>query len=887
MDRQLQRFGLILVSILLLTACGGPTTPAAAPETEVPPTATTTSEPVAASVDEQLAPEPVPKETYYAPFPLSITLDGELDDWDNVPRVTMPKEAEEYPDLPSITFAATADDDYLYFMGDVIDDNIISGEHADSYWNEDSVEFYVNATGDLSLPSYEDGVAQITVPALNIERSIEDAVIAGVRGDRADAQVAATKTESGYAVEVAVPLENDVWSIQPEHGNVIGFQVHLNGASTADRDLKLIWSAADKADNSYQDPSLFGKLVFFEIGRTEVTEAEPTPKPTQIPVDEDAAYKQSELPIEERVDDLLARMTLAEKIGQMTQIEKNSISVEQITDYGIGSLLSGGGGYPSAENTPEAWLEMVNGYKEAALQTRLGIPLIYGVDAVHGHNNVKGAVIFPHNIGLGAANDPDLMQRIGEVTAVEVAATSIDWNFGPTVAVAQDIRWGRTYESYSEKTDIVSDLAIAYLNGLQGESLADPQTILATPKHFVGDGGTVWGTSTTNNYMIDQGVTEADEATLRAVHLPPYEAAIDAGAQSIMISFSSWGGMKMHAQKYLITDVLKGELGFEGFTVSDWGGIDQITPNYYDAVVTAINAGIDMNMVPYDHNRFINTLTKAVESGDVPMDRIDDAVRRILTVKFKLGLFERPTSDSALLDVVGSDEHRAVAREAVAKSLVLLKNDDGVLPLSKETPLINVAGVAADDIGVQSGGWTIEWQGRTGDITPGTTILEAIQNTVSEDTTVAYNKHGRFDTPAEVCIAVVGEEPYAEGLGDTDNLTLPVGDKRMLKRLPDQCENITVILLSGRPLVVTDVIQESDAFVAAWLPGTEGQGVADVLFGDVPFTGNLSFTWPRTNDQLPFDFDQLPTEGCAAPLFPFGYGLTTEDTDPLVLPDCP
>jgi beta-glucosidase len=517
----------------------------------------------------------------------------------------------------------------------------------------------------------------------------------------------------------------------------------------------------------------------------------------------------------------------------------------------------------------------------------LEIPLIYGVDAVHGHNNVKGAVIFPHNIGLGAANDADLMRRIGTATAAEVAATSITWNFGPTVAVAQDIRWGRIYESYSEETEIVSRLGAAYIEGLQGERLTDPQTILATAKHFVGDGGTVWGTSTTNDYEIDQGVTEADEATLRAVHLPPYEAALDAGAESVMISYSSWGGMKMHAQEYLITDVLRGELGFEGFIVSDWGGIDQITSNYYDAVVTAINAGIDMNMVPYDYKRYIETLTEAVENGDVSEARIDDAVRRILTVKFALGLFERPTSDPALLDVVGSADHRALAREAVAKSLVLLKNDGGALPLAKDTPTIFVGGVPADDLGIQCGGWTIEWQGKTGALTEGTTILEAIEAAMGESTVVRYNRFGKFDGTADVGIAVVGERPYAEGKGDRDDLTLSDRDLAVIEKLRANSETLIVVLISGRPMVVTEVVDEADAFVAAWLPGTEGQGVADVLFGDVPFTGKLSFTWPRTNDQLPFNFDELPTDGCDAPLFPFGYGLTAEDTDPLVLPDCP
>jgi beta-glucosidase len=556
---------------------------------------------------------------------------------------------------------------------------------------------------------------------------------------------------------------------------------------------------------------------------------------------------------------------LEEKIGQMTLVEKGSIVETDITQRYIGGLLSGGGGYPET-NTAEAWAEMVDGYQEYALQSRLGIPLIYGVDAVHGHNNVHGAVIYPHNVGLGAANDPELMERIGRATAAEMIATGIYWNYAPAVSVPQDVRWGRTYEGYSENTDLVSSLASSYLRGLQGSDLAATDTVLATPKHFVGDGGTAWGSSTTPGYQIDQGVTEVDEATLRAVHLPPYLAVIEAGARNIMISYSSWGGMKMHGQAYLITDVLRDELGFDGFVVSDWGGIDQITDDYYEAVVTAINAGIDMNMVPYEYGRFIDTLTEAVENGDVSLERIDDAVQRILTVKYEMGLFDHPFSDPSLLARVGSDEHRDLAREAVSKSLVLLKNDGDTLPLSKDTPRIAVAGPGADDVGMQCGGWTIEWQGKTGDITPGTTILEAIQNTVSADTMVEYDRHGHFEEAAEVCIAVVGEEPYAEGQGDSEDLSLSVADKRMLKRLPDQCDKLVVVLISGRPLVVTDALDDWDAFVAAWLPGTEGQGVADVLFGSQPFSGKLPYTWPKS-------IEQVPNNQADDPLFPFGYGL--------------
>jgi beta-glucosidase len=440
--------------------------------------------------------------------------------------------------------------------------------------------------------------------------------------------------------------------------------------------------------------------------------AEPT---TAVPAP--PAYLDPTLPITERVDDLLARMTLAEKIGQMTLVEKGSLLPADITNKALGAVLSGGGGAPRI-NQPAEWLNMVNGYQEYALQTRLAIPLLYGVDAVHGHNNVVGAVLFPHNIGLGAAGNVELMEQIGRATAVETTATGIYWNYAPAVSVPQDIRWGRTYEGYSENTELVTALSRAYLVGLQGEDLTAVDTLIATPKHYIADGGTGWDTSTTDNYRIDQGDAQIDEATLRAIHLPPYIAAIEAGARSIMISYSSWNGVKMHAHDYLINDVLKGELGFTGFVVSDWKAIDQIDANYSNAVVTAINAGIDMNMVPSAYGLFIDTLTLAVENGDVPIERIDDAVRRILTVKFELGLFERPLTDDSHLDRIGSDAHRALARQAVRESLVLLHHDGATLPVSPQTPVIFVAGEAADDIGIQSGGWSIQWQGRTGNTTP-------------------------------------------------------------------------------------------------------------------------------------------------------------------------
>jgi beta-glucosidase len=608
------------------------------------------------------------------------------------------------------------------------------------------------------------------------------------------------------------------------------------------------------------------------------TELGPSESPTPTPGSLAGAVKAS---VEDRVADLLSRMTLAEKIGQMTQVEKGSIVKQDITAEFIGSILSGGGGSPSP-NTPQAWADMVDGFQKVALQTRLGIPLIYGVDAVHGHGNLKGATLFPQNVGLGAANDPELMERIGQITAREMIATGIYWNFGPVVAVPQDIRWGRTYEGYSENTELVSSLTVAYLRGMQyvdgAQDLSAPGTVLGTPKHFVGDGGTAWGSSTAqvmgHPYMLDQGVTDVDEATLRAVHLPPYAAAVDAGAMSIMVSFSSWGGMKMHAQRYLLSDVLKGELGFKGFLVSDWQAIDQIPGDYYSDIVTAINAGLDMIMVPYDYHAFIDGLTQAVEKGDVAMERIDDAVGRILTVKFQLGLFERPFADRSLLPLVGSDEHREVAREAVRKSLVLMKNEGRVLPLAKDTPLILVAGRAANDIGMQCGGWTIEWQGRAGQITPGTTILEGIRDAVSGGTTVLYRARGEFDQEkGDVGIVVVGELPYAEGVGDAQDLALSKEDIAAIESVRERSERLVVVLVSGRPVIVGDRLDEWDAWVAAWLPGSEGQGVADVLFGDYPFTAKLPYTWPRSMDQLPFDFEHLETSGKGVPLFPFGYGL--------------
>lgn len=575
--------------------------------------------------------------------------------------------------------------------------------------------------------------------------------------------------------------------------------------------------------------------------------------------------------IEELVADLLSKMTLDEKIGQMTLIEKDSLAPGDVATYALGAVLSGGGGSPP-DNNPAAWVEMVDRFMEEALSTRLGIPILYGVDAIHGHANVMGATVFPHNIGLGATGDAELVERIGRATAIETSATGIRWNFGPVLAVPSDLRWGRTYEAYGEKPSLVAELGTSYIRGLQGDDLSDPTSVLATAKHFIGDGSTVFGTSTIGDYLLDQGVAPADEQLLHDVLVPPYRAAVEAGVGSVMGSFSSWGEAKVHAQRELLTDLLRRDLGFTGFLVSDWGAIDQIDPDYQRAVGTAVNAGVDMNMVPYDPVAFISTLRRAVELGDVPMERIDEAVTRILTAKFQLGLFEQPHRDPGLLAEVGSDQHRALAREAVAKSAVLLKNDD-VLPLSKETQTIFVAGLAADDVGIQSGGWTITWQGRSGPMVGGTSLLEGLVAGAPQDANVVYNRHGRLTGEnaglrPDVCIVVLGEEPYAEGWGDSTDLALPGVD--MTRTLREPCPQLAVVIISGRPVIITDRIDGWDAVVAAWLPGSEGAGIADVLFGHQPFTGKLPVTWPRSVEQLPLGSSDED------PLFPVGFGLTAD-----------
>jgi beta-glucosidase len=570
-----------------------------------------------------------------------------------------------------------------------------------------------------------------------------------------------------------------------------------------------------------------------------------------------------------QVDALLAQMTLDEKIGQMVQVDSSALKDKaDVQKYFLGSVLSGGSSDPAAGNTAQDWLNFVTEFQSQALQTRLKIPLLYGIDAVHGHNNINGAVIFPHHIGMGATHDPKLVERAERVTAEEVAGTGIRWAFAPCITVPQDANWGRTYEGYSDNPALVSELGVAATIGFQGKKLsAGPSSVLACAKHFIGDGGTTNG--------IDQGNTVCDEATLRKLYLPPYRAAIKAGVGSIMVSYNSWNGQKMHGNKYLLTDVLKGELGFRGFLVSDWAAIDQISPDYKHAIEQSINAGLDMIMIPNgpdkanNYVKFIQDLKELVTEGKVLPSRIDDAVRRILRIKFQLGLFESTATDPQLTAAIGSPEHRAVARECVRESLVLLKNEKHTLPLSKKIKRLAVVGVAADDLGMQCGGWTIDWQGGRGNVTRGgTTVLAAIRQTVSPETQVTFSPDASNLKDADTIIAVVGEPPYAEMKGDHTGLNLSAEDTALIAKAKAAGAPVVTILFSGRPLILNSALDDSEAFVAAWLPGTEGLGVADVLFGDFKPTGKSPRTWPRSNAHI--NTSDKPEK----PLFPFGYGLS-------------
>ncbi|MEV0185504.1 glycoside hydrolase family 3 N-terminal domain-containing protein [Streptomyces sp. NPDC050625] len=612
-----------------------------------------------------------------------------------------------------------------------------------------------------------------------------------------------------------------------------------------------------------------------------VTGAKPPAETPQIVVDAHGLpYLNAKLPVKKRVADLLSRMSLAEKAGQMTQAERGAVANGgDIATYDLGSLLSGGGSTPTP-NTPEAWAKMIDGFQLRAQATRFQIPLIYGVDAVHGHNNLAGATVMPHNIGIGATRDPRLAQQAGSVTAAEVRATGIPWDFAPCLCVTRDERWGRSYESFGEDPALVESMETV-IQGLQGRAngkdLSRGDKVLATAKHFVGDGGTEFGSSTTGSYTIDQGVTKVTRQQLEAVHLAPYETAVDRGVGTVMPSYSSLdilgdgqGPVKMHARADMINGVLKGRMGFDGFVISDWNAIDQLPGDYGSHVRTAVNAGVDMMMVPYSYKDFSAKLMDEVRAGRISEKRVDDAVSRILTQKFRLGLFEHPYADTSGAARIGSPEHRAVARQAAAESQVLLKNDGGVLPL-KKAQKVYVAGSNADDIGNQSGGWTLTWQGSSGNITKGTTVLQGLRNVGGS---VTYSKDASAPTSGyDVGVVVVGETPYAEGVGDVGNghdLELSAADRAAVDKVCAAMK-CAVLIVSGRPQLIGDRLGEIDALVASWLPGTEGDGVADVLYGRRPFTGQLPVTWPRSEAQLPINVGDSSYD----PQFPYGWGLTT------------
>ncbi|KAL2507394.1 Glycosyl hydrolase family protein [Forsythia ovata] len=591
-------------------------------------------------------------------------------------------------------------------------------------------------------------------------------------------------------------------------------------------------------------------------------------------------YKDPKQSLPARIKDLMQRMTLEEKIGQMTQIDATIASPEIIKTYNIGGVLISP---PARMASAEAWMNMADAFQNGSLSTRLGIPIIIGTDAIHGHNNAYGATIFPHNVGLGATRDPQLVKRIGAATALEIRATGIPYTFAPCVAVCRDPRWGRCFESYSEDHKIVQAMT-EIIPGLQGEVPSNylrrfpyvngRTKVAGCAKHFVGDGGTING--------IDEFNTIIDWNGLQNIHMSAYLDSIRKGVATVMVSYSSWNGRKMHANHDLITGYLKRRLKFKGFVISDSEGIDRITfpprVNYTYSVQAAIHAGIDMVMVPYTYVEFIDALTSLVKKNVIPMSRINDAVERILRIKFILGLFEYPIADRSLVNQLGSQEHRELSREAVRKSLVLLKNgknsDEPLLPLPKKAHRILVAGSHADNIGNQCGGWTIEWHGRSGNITIGTTILTAVKNTTDPDTEIVYceNPDSEFlkSNNFSYAIVVVGELPYSEYFGDS--MDLKIADPGY-STINSVCESVkcVVVVISGRPVVLEPYLEKMHALVAAWLPGTEGQGVADVLFGDYGFTGKLARTWFRTVDQLPMNVGDPHYD----PLFPFGYGLTT------------
>jgi len=590
--------------------------------------------------------------------------------------------------------------------------------------------------------------------------------------------------------------------------------------------------------------------------------------------------------LDARVEQLLARMTPAQKVGQLIQADIGSITPDDLRHYPLGSILNGGNSSPRDDKlaAPSEWLSLADRFYEASMaDSPEGLPLLWGTDAVHGHNNIPGATLFPHNIGLGAARDPQLIRRIGEITALEVRVTGLDWTFSPTVAVARDARWGRTYESYAENPGLVREYAAAMVEGLQGTpgtpQFLDGAHVLATAKHFLGDGGTEGGR--------DQGDDTASESELRDIDAAGYEAALIAGIQTIMVSYSSWQGTKMHGNHALLTEVLKGRMGFDGFLIGDWNGHEQLPGCTAVRCAPAVNAGIDVLMAPDGWRELHDNLLRQVRAGQIAAQRLNDAVRRVLRVKLRAHLDSegRPSARpfAGHYELLGAPAHRAVARQAVRESLVLLKNRQHLLPLSPRAHVL-VAGDAADSIARQSGGWTIDWQGTepNQDFPHAETIYAGIAHCVqAAGGSATLSPEGIFTSRPDVAIVVFGEHPYAEYVGDVTTLEYSPADKHdlaLLRRLRAQNIPVVALFLSGRPLWVNAELNAADSFVAAWLPGPEGGGVADVLFRAADgamrydFRGRLSFSWPAAS--------RPPALGRGRgepPLFPYGYGLSYRD----------
>jgi beta-glucosidase len=573
---------------------------------------------------------------------------------------------------------------------------------------------------------------------------------------------------------------------------------------------------------------------------------------------------------------LLASLTLEQKIGQMTQPDQSFLkSVDDLETCHVGSVLSGGDSDPKSGNDLASWTELYNRLQKRALAANPSIPLLYGIDSVHGNNNVIGAVVFPHNIGLGCTRNAKLVETVARITAAETRATGIHWTFAPCVTVPQDIRWGRTYEGFSEDPKLVAQLGEAATRGLQGSDLSNPMSVLACVKHFAGDGGTVFGTSTMRigdtkqHYPLDRGDTRGDEAALFDLHIAPYIPSIQAGAGTIMPSYSSWNGEKCSGSKHLLTDILKVKLGFEGFLISDYDAINELPGTYKEQVARSVNAGMDMFMIPSRYREFQRMLLENVKGGSVSEERINDAVLRILRVKFAMGMMQK---GERLLPMAqqqfGSAEHRAVARQAVRESMVVLKNERRVLPIARSAKRIHVCGKSMDDIGNQCGGWTITWQGKSGATTKGTTILGAVKARIEAGTEVTHSADGKGAAGATVGIAVIGETPYAEFFGDRTDLRLAPEDVTAVKNLKSSGVPVIAVIVSGRPLVIDEILGDADAIVAAWWPGTEGDGIADVLLGSHKATGKLSFTWP-SGGSTSF---RRGDSGYRV-LYPFGHGL--------------